>query len=222
MRHVLFLVLSCRLFNRCLFLLVLHQKDCPNPQEALGYWHQYLLNYETQHWHDPAFWTVEREQTNYPENFAFVYGEILFVGINLVGGVVHDPNEWVDRHQANLKWIDDNFQKHSGQIKAFVLFAHADPDVPSNGPFYEPLKERVKDIYNQIPVVLIHRNLGVEPWAWETEYEDIPNFSVIVVAGSVWPPLMGAVDFRKDRPFIFDQSDWYSEYMSHEAARGGN
>jgi hypothetical protein len=200
----------------CLFL-----SDCPKPEEAMSLWHEYLLEYETQHWAEPSAWTVERDAADeYPENFAFVYNEILFVGINLVGGVVHDSNEWDRRQEANLRWIDDNFQQHRENIKAFVLFAHADPDVPSNGPFYEPFKEKVRTEYNQIPVVLIHRNLGVEPWSWETEFENIENFSVVVVAGSVWPPLMGAIDLNQSNPFVFDQSNWYAEYMQHQRSRG--
>ncbi|CAB9523644.1 expressed unknown protein [Seminavis robusta] len=193
--------------------------DCPNPEQALSLWHEYLQDYETQYWDAPSKWTIERDIKNdYPENFAFVYNEILFVGINLVGGVVHNATEWETRQASNLIWIEENYQLHKDSIQAFVLFAHADPDVPSNSPFYEPFKERVKKEYNQIPVVLIHRNLGVEPWSWETEFENINNLSVVVVAGSVWPPLMGAVDFRQKNPFIFDQSNWYDDYIEHRSS----
>lgn len=186
----------------------------------MSFWHEYLLDYETQHWAAPSAWTVSKDDEDYPENFAFVHNDILFVGINLVGGIVHDSREWSTRQAANLQWIDDNYQQHKNTIKAFVLFAHADPDVSSNSPFYEPFKERVSREYNQVPVVLIHRNLGIEPWSWQTEYENIQNFSVVVVAGSSWPPLMGAIDFRQDNPFIFDQSNWYDQYMQHQRSTG--
>lgn len=187
----------------------------------MSLWHEYLLEYETQHWPEPQAWTVNRDNIqDYPENFAFVYNNILFIGINLVGGVIHDSKEWADRQEANLRWIEDNYQEHKDTMKAFVLFAHADPDVPSNSPFYEPFKKRVRDEYNKVPVVLIHRNLGVEPWSWQTEFENIPNFSVVVVTGSAWPPLMGAIDFRQEKPFVFDQSNWYDEYMQHQGSRG--
>jgi hypothetical protein len=197
--------------------------DCPAPDQAMSYWRQYLQDYETQYWDEPTQWTVERgAKGNHPENFAFAYNEILFVGINLVGGAVHNETEWATRQAANLKWIDNNFAKHKDGTKAFVLFAHADPDVPSNNAFYEPFKDRVKTEYSQIPVVLIHRNLGVEPWSWETQFENIPNLSVIVVAGSVWPPLMGAVDFRQSSPLIFDQSNWYDQYIQHQTSQKEN
>lgn len=191
--------------------------DCPNPEQAMSFWHEYLMDYQSRYWEEPSQWALARgAPNNYPENFAFSYNDILFVGINLVGGVVHNATEWETRHEANLDWIDANYEEHKDTMKAFVLFAHADPDVPSNSGFYEPFKQRVKKDYNKVPVVLIHRNLGVEPWSWETEFENINNFSVIVVAGSSWPPLMGAVDFRQERPFIFDQSNWYDEYIEHQ------
>jgi hypothetical protein len=189
----------------------------------MSYWRESLLEYETKYWDEPTQWTIERgAKNNYPENFAFAYNEILFVGINLVGGTVHNETEWATRQASNLQWIDDSFAKHKDGIKALVLFAHADPDVPSNSAFYEPFKDRVKTDYSQIPVVLIHRNLGVEPWSWDTEFENIPNLSVIVVAGSVWPPLMGAVDFRQTNPLIFDQSTWYDQYIQHQATQNQN
>jgi hypothetical protein len=193
-------------------------EDCPEPEQAMSFWHEHLVGYETKYWDEPSQWTVAHGDIDlYPENFAFSYNDILFVGINLVGGVVHDATEWEIRHNANLQWIDANFQQHKQNMKAFVLFAHADPDVPSNSGFYEPFKEKVKKDYNKVPVVMIHRNLGVEPWSWETEFENISNLSVIVVAGSVWPPLMGAVDFRQESPFVFDQGTWYDEYIAHQA-----
>ena len=184
----------------------------------MSQWYASLLDYETQHWNVPQAWNVTRDE-DYPENFAFSYNDILFIGINLVGGSVHDTKEWEKRQEANLQWIDQKFQLHRDSIKAFVLFAHADPDVPSNSPFYERFKSRVAADYNQVPVVLINRNLGVEPWSWETEFENISNFSVIVVEGSVWPPLMGAVDFRLENPFVFDQAltnSWYDEYLEDQ------
>lgn len=195
--------------------------DCPDPDQAMSFWHEYLLEYETKHWDAPSQWTVAHGASDlYPENFAFIYNEILFVGINLVGGVVHNSTEWDTRHKANLDWIDANIQQNKQSIKAFVLFAHADPDVPSNSGFYEPFKEKVKKDYKEFPVVLIHRNLGVEPWSWEDQFENINNLSVIVVAGSVWPPLMGAVDFRQEKPFVFDQGSWYDEYIEHQTNSG--
>ena len=195
--------------------------DCPNPESAMSFWHEQLVDYERKHWPAPREWNVTRDDSDkYPENFVFVYNEILFIGINLVGGVVHDAKEWEKRQKANLQWIDDNYQQNKGLIKAFVLFAHADPDVPSNSAFYEPFKESVSLEYTDVPVVLIHRNLGVEPWSWETEFENIDNLSVVVVEGSTWPPLMGAIDFRQENPFIFDQGSWYDGYMEHQVGNG--
>ena len=64
----------------------------------------------------------------------------------MVGGVVHDADEWSTRQKANLDWIDSNYQQHKNSMKAMVLFAHADPDVPSNSPFYEPFKTRLSKV----------------------------------------------------------------------------
>ncbi|MEZ5300058.1 MAG: hypothetical protein R3F11_05235 [Verrucomicrobiales bacterium] len=51
-------------------------------------------------------WPVQR-QTGRDENFAFTRSGIAFVGINLVGGRVHDKEEWKLRHADDAAWIKE-------------------------------------------------------------------------------------------------------------------
>ena len=84
--------------------------DCPDPAAALTLWHDTLLDFETSNsdWQLP--FTLSRQEPDYPENFAFLYENILFVGINLVGGTIHDADEWAARLAADLAWIDSNVE----------------------------------------------------------------------------------------------------------------
>ena len=64
--------------------------DCADPSQAWTFWNQYFRRFDRRWNHTiPIFRQIEHE-----ENFSFVINDVLFVGINLVGGYVHDPGEW--------------------------------------------------------------------------------------------------------------------------------
>ena len=184
--------------------------DCPDPTAALDLWYSTLLEYETKYW-APADFPVSRQSPDYPENFAFLHENILFVGINLVGGTIHDANEWAARQAADLAWIDENFDANRSQIDLLVLFAHADPDIQSSAPFYDPFAIRVRDDYN-VPTILIHRNLGIESSGFEPNFQGIDGFIVLVVEGSIWPPMK--IELNAAGLFNFDQSTWYDDQLN--------
>jgi hypothetical protein len=186
--------------------------DCPNPEEALDLWYDNLLGYETEYWPAGPF-TVMRQDQDYPENFAFLHENILFVGINLVGGTIHDQDEWDARQAADLEWIDNNFEENKNQTDLLVVFAHADPDIQSTEPFYTPFIQRVNSTY-AIPTILIHRNLGIETSGFEPNYAGVDGLIVLVVEGSIWPPMK--IELNAAGLFTFDQSTWFSDGVNRK------
>jgi hypothetical protein len=158
---------------------------------------------------------MTRQEPDYPENFAYVFNGLLFVGINLVGGVVHDAKEWQDRHAADLKWIDDNYYLYAGQFDSLVILAHAGPDIQANDDFFATFYDQVEFDYDT-QVIFIHRNLGVESWGLEPRYNDIANMIVVVVEGSIWPPMLVQIDIMAGIVDI-DQEQWYTDYMNGDS-----
>jgi hypothetical protein len=67
--------------------------DCQDPDKAWQFWEQYFLNFE-QNWN--IGWEVTHQQEQ-KENLAFVYHDVLFIGLNLVGGRIHDQEEWDEK-----------------------------------------------------------------------------------------------------------------------------
>ncbi|MDZ7361895.1 MAG: T9SS type A sorting domain-containing protein [candidate division KSB1 bacterium] len=98
--------------------------DCSNPPQAWTYWVQYFMGFENNFCGAPA---VERQSVR-PENFAFIRSGVLFIGINLVGGSVHDWNEWNTRMQHDADWVSQQFQAKVSQVRAAVIFAQAGPN----------------------------------------------------------------------------------------------
>jgi hypothetical protein len=180
--------------------------DCPNPEQAFSFWEEYILRYETKFWPAPTLWNVTRQEPDYAENFAYVFNGVLFVGIHLVGGTVHDPQEWQDRQRADLAWIDEQFFQNEGQFEVMVVVAHADPSVDANSIFFDTFFDNVERNYDR-QVVFVHRNLGTESWSLETQYQGIANLMLVVVEGSVWPPMRMQIDTKVGTVDI-DQSEW--------------
>ena len=190
----------------------LHQRpqynDCPDFDQAYSFWNEYLVGYETRHWPSPA-WTVNRYTGVLDENWAFTVHKTLFIGINLVGGTVHDTTEWAIRQTADLEWIDLQVDaaKQNGDMELLVVFAHADPSISTNDPFYNPFFENVRSSYN-VPTVLVHRNLGIDTAQKQENFMGITDFVLLVVEGGIWPPMRVEVD-TESGSFLWNQADWF-------------
>jgi hypothetical protein len=95
--------------------------DCKDPVTALSLWRTTFAEF-AQNWNGAP--VVQRQETRI-ENFAWVQDRVLFVGINLVGGDVHDEDEWATRMEDDARWVESNFAAEAGNIDAAVLFSHA-------------------------------------------------------------------------------------------------
>jgi hypothetical protein len=137
----------------------------------------------------------------------------LIVGINLVGGVVHDNKEWEDRHDADLRWIELNYNAYEGEFETMVIIAHADPEIQANEPFFDVFYELVRSDFAGTQIIFIHRSLGDEGWALEPNYNGIENLMVAVVEGTLWPPMLVTIDTAAGLVEI-DQKQWYQQFKA--------
>jgi len=169
------------------------------------------LDFETKYWPEPS-WDIMRQSPDYSENFSFLQKEVLFVGINLVGGIIHDQEEWNARHDADLLWIDTAAAKYDGNYTTMVVLAHADPDIKINDYFFRGFYSMVTSYDER--VIFVHRNLGVDTWNKETGFNGIPNLDVVAVEGSKWPPMWIQIDSASGN-YTVDQSSWYDNYKAN-------
>jgi len=102
--------------------------DCANSVLALSEWRKYFANFEQNFCGAP----LTEHQSARPENLAFTQNGVLFVGLNLVGGAVHDQNEWNARLQEDANWVSQQLQAKVSQVRAAVIFAHAGPEGSTN------------------------------------------------------------------------------------------
>eukprot|EP00913_Durusdinium_trenchii_P022852 g21456.t1 len=106
--------------------------DCVDPAQAWLHWKKHFMRFDRRWRHRlGVFRQLERE-----ENFSFVRGKVLFIGLNLVGGQVQDAAEWKRRHAENLEWTQRNIKQFGAAVGSVVVFGHARP-APIHSDFFD-------------------------------------------------------------------------------------
>jgi len=170
--------------------------ECTNPAQAWQYWDKYFMRFD-RHWrhHLPVFRQLERE-----ENFSFVQGNVLFVGLNVVGGRVHDAAEWKQRHADGLDWIRRNLRRFGADVSSLVIFGHAHPNATHND-FFNPLCDDAKEFKK--PILYLHGD--GHRWVHDRPFSAKNILRVQVDQGGIAPPLRVVVTNHPTEPFQFDR-----------------
>ena len=182
--------------------------DCTNPTEAWQFWESNFMRFEEN-------WTHDLDVAHQPErdeNFAFIRNGVLFLGINLVGGKVHDWEEWQTRIEDDRRWLEVQFKKHSEEAFAAVIFAHANPGSILNKEFVykkqalRPLIEyldQTTSIDFPKPILFIHGD--GHKWIADLPFPNAGNriARIQVTQGGLEAPLL--VELRNDptNPFYW-------------------
>ncbi len=172
--------------------------DCsdPAPDQAWSYWKQYFNRFDD-HWNHslPIFRQIEHE-----ENFSFMKNRVLFVGLNIVGGFVHDPAEWRQRHADDLEWIRRNVAKFGDEAGCLVLFGHATP-AEKHQDFFDPLMTVAQEF--EKPILYLHGD--GHNWIHDRPFSAANILRVQVDQGGKAPPLQVTITNDATEPFQFDR-----------------
>lgn len=171
--------------------------DCPDPADAWRRWARHFMAFD-ERWNHAL--PVMR-QTARPENFAFVHRRVLFIGLNLVGGKVHDEKEWRDRQLDDLAWTRRCFDDAGDAVTSAVVFIHAKPN-PTHAVFTGGFIPQAASFGK--PLLLLHGDGHV--WIHDRPFEAAPNvLRVQVDQGGKAPPLLVTVTHDADQPFLLDR-----------------
>ncbi len=172
--------------------------DCPDPDEAWGLWWDQFGYFEEKFTYAPPM-TVHDEDR--PENFAFVDDGVLFVGINLVGGTVHDQDEWDQRFADDLAWWQAQIDAHGDDVGAAVLLGHAMLQ-PSTIAFFDAWWPTAAAF--EKPVLYLHGDGHV--WVDDQPWPDAPNVRRIMLEANAADPVVFTVDPSADEVFTFERN----------------
>ncbi|MCB0584974.1 MAG: metallophosphoesterase [Phaeodactylibacter sp.] len=173
--------------------------DCQDPDSAWQLWEQHFMAFE-QNW--PGRTLKVRHQPSRKENFAFVHRKCLFIGLNLVGGKVHDKEEREQRLADDAEWMRRNFDEYGKKVKCAIVFGHAQPVFDKEDPnqvFFDALKTEAEAFGK--PLLFMHGD-GHE---LELERFLAPNLLRFELNGgkeSDWL-MKVVVEPRKPQPFTF-------------------
>ena len=164
--------------------------DCGDRFEiaaAWTLWKKHLLGFENQ-WVNHTF-SVARQFPEYPENFYFVRKRTLVIGLNVVGGRVHDEAEWLIRLAAEVEWIRELVTMNVPlNADGVIVMAHSKP-TEDHTAFFEPLAEYVGvELGNEIPFLYLHGD--GHSFVVENELLGQPNFLRIQHEGGVRDPIL--------------------------------
>ena len=187
--------------------------DCKNINKGWKLWEQELSNFED-HWHHDfqVFRPADR-----PENFAFIHKNTLFIGLNIVGGRVHNRTEWSLRLSGQASWAKGLIKAHTNgaasvqQARAVVIFGHANP-TPAHDAFFQPLKLFIRNnLAVDIPVLYLNGDTHL--WSYNSSFFDVNQLLRIqLTGGTSEPPLQvivapsdHAVDNLAENVFLYDR-----------------
>ena len=170
--------------------------DCPDPEDAWRLWEKYFQRFDERWTNRPAvFRQLERE-----ENFSFVQGGVLFLGLNLVGGRVQDEAEWRRRHAENLDWMQRNLRRFGSHVSAMIVFGHANPQ-RRHDDFFGLFVEEARAF--EKPILYLHGD--GHRWIHDRPFDARNILRVQVDQGGSAPPILIRVSDDPEEPFVFDR-----------------
>jgi len=170
--------------------------DCGDPDDAWKMWDQHFMHFDKRWEHD---FDVAR-QKNRPENFSFTRGGVLFIGLNLLGGRVHDQLEWEKRHRQNLRWVQKTIKQAGDNISSVVIFGHARP-AGKHDDFFSPFVKFGQEFDK--PILYLHGDGHV--WIYDRPFAAKNILRVQVDRGGIASPLLVTVTDDPRQPFLFDR-----------------
>jgi len=178
---------------------------CDDPSQAMTYWEEYLLGYESKHWVLSSDFDVTRQE-NYEYQFAFALQKVLFIGLAVMGGPI-EPNatEWAKHHAASVGFVDENVAKYKNDVEVVVVFTNSGPGKTINEDFYLPFAANIPGY--EMPVFVMTKARG-DSWNVQESYGGTDYFTVVQVKADSWPPMKVTID-TENNEFNFDQDDWY-------------
>ncbi|MDG2221978.1 MAG: GDSL-type esterase/lipase family protein [Rubripirellula sp.] len=174
--------------------------DQTDPDRYWGYWEKHFMHFDKR-WSVPTGASTVKRQPARPENFAFTLDGVVFIGINKVGGRIHDASEWESRLKQNADWISEQLKAHKETTHSAVIFAQASA-VSKIGAFQQFL-EKAGPTYGK-PILYLH----ADGHKWMNEparyAANITRVQLDVVSEN-FPPIQVQVTGQEDQPFIFDR-----------------
>ena len=182
--------------------------DRPDPEVGWRHWTRHLGGLENNF---EKKWKTARQEIR-TENFAFSRNGVLVIGINLVGGRVHDRKEWTRRFRENNDWIQAQFAAHIKTVESAVVCCQANPIGQSKGkvaakPGFAPFCIRFGEIGAAFgkPILFLHAD--GHKWTVDKPWKNALNITRVQLdrVNAAFPPVQIIIDPKAKEPFSFER-----------------
>jgi hypothetical protein len=177
--------------------------DCGNSQEIDAAWDRWTNNFMQLENNWNHTFSVVRQQ-DHPENFYFIQKKTILIGLNIVGGRVHDTREWTLRLTDEIDWVRSIVRMNVPMNAAgVIIMAHARPTA-DHALFFDPLRDFIRDeLENEIPVLYLHGD--GHSFLHTPNFYMQPNYLRIQHEGGVRDPVLKILaDPQKLGPEVYD------------------
>jgi hypothetical protein len=189
--------------------------DCQRSVIEVGWerWTTHFLHFENYWAHN---FTVAR-QPGYQENFYFIHKRTLVMGLNIVGGRVHNSTEWSLRLASQSEWVRSVLNAHlpTGNADGVILLSHAKPSA-DHLEFTMPLRNYIRDeLQNRYPILYLHGD--GHDFMYTPHFLRQPNLLRMQHEGGVNEPILKILaDPRKHKNSVYSafQYDRQLELMN--------
>ena len=170
--------------------------DLDDPDAGWAHWTKYFTRFERNFPGAPE----ARHQERRMENMAWLNDGVLMIGLNIVGGRIHDEEEWRTRHADDLAWVEENIASFGKDAHAMVVFAQAAPREKQKD-FFDPFVDLVRDFRK--PALYIHGD--GHKWQVEPHWR-APNLTRAQVDQVSTAPIVHiTVTDDSNAPFAYDR-----------------
>jgi hypothetical protein len=163
--------------------------DCGNAaqiDQGWSLWTEYLL-YLDAAWNHNKLQLVR--QPNHIENFFFIRKRTLIFGLNIVGGRVHDADEWQTRLTDEADWVMEVIGQYVPiDADGIIIMAHAKA-TSDHSLFFNPMKDFINnDLQNAYPILYLHGD--GHAFVHQRGFFDTTNYMAIQHEGGVRDPIL--------------------------------
>jgi hypothetical protein len=183
--------------------------NCPDFDESRSMWKNAFVNFE-ENWNmETRGYTVER-QNDREENFAFAYKDAVYVGLNMVTGIIRDQTEWDSRLDDNMRWVEENVENNL-DAKLIVMFGSAGV-IDKNDRFFTSLEAKANEWARdgRTNLHFLYVKQSSTDLAHFDNVRGMSNLSVLNIESDQWPPTKLSIDTERYK-MTFDDTMWFEE-----------
>ncbi|KAL3790408.1 hypothetical protein HJC23_013580 [Cyclotella cryptica] len=156
---------------------------CTNSTRGLNLWRTHFASIERTVWGRPVEYVVRRQMPSRPENFAFLWKRVMFIGLHVVQS--GNANETSTRIQDNLDWVNENVANHFHHIDVIFIMGHGRLMASDNLPFYDGILNKKLNEWKDKYIIYARRASGTGVL---TNVAGLDKFDELRV-GAKWPIL---------------------------------